>query len=366
MKTIGLAATALVVSAVAAQAVGLDRSGRPTSFIFEDGNMVEFSFGGANPSIDGSDVFTNPTGNIGDSFAVWGAGIRYQASDKLSFGLIIDEPYGADIMYGPSSTVLDGTAATVDSSAYTAFARYKFNDNFSVHGGLVYQNVSANVTLSGLAYQSSGLNGYNAAFSNDGAFGYMVGAAYEIPRIALRVALTYHSEIDHSLDTTQTINGVVVAPPSATDVTTPETIALDFQTGVAADTLVFGSIRFSHYSVTSVRPTALGGASLTDLENGFDVSLGVGRRFSEKWAGSATVGWSQKGEDDLVSPLGSTNGSVFLALGASYQLNEKTEISGGVRYTDFGNAIPNVGGNPVGAFGGDSAVSAGFRIQYSF
>mmetsp|Transcript_5355 Transcript_5355/g.8427 ORF Transcript_5355/g.8427 Transcript_5355/m.8427 type:complete len:367 (+) Transcript_5355:2842-3942(+) len=366
MKTIALAATALAVSAVSAQAVGLDRSGRPTAFIFEDGNMVEFSFGGANPSIDGSDIAANQTGNIGDSFAVWGAAVRYEVNEKLSFGLIIDEPYGADIFYGPSSTILSGTAATVNSSAYTAFGRYKFNDNFSIHGGIVYQNVSANVTLSGLAYQSSGLNGYNAAFSNDDGVGYMIGAAYEIPEIALRVALTYHSEIDHSLDTTQTINGVVVAPPSTTDVTTPESIELAFQTGVAANTLVFGSVRFSHYSVTSVRPTALGGASLTDLENAWEAEIGVGRRFNEKWAGSLTIGWEQQGEDNFVSPLGSTNGATFLSLGASYQLNDKTEISGGVRYTNFGDAIPNVGGNPVGSFSGNSAVSAGFRVQYSF
>lgn len=364
MKTIALAATALAVSAVTAQAVGLDRSGRPTAFIFEDGNMVEFSFGGANPSVDGSDVATNQTGNIADSFVIWGAGIRYELSDKLSFGLIIDEPYGADIFYGPSSTVLSGTAATVNSSAYTAFGRYKFNENFSIHGGLVYQNVNANVTLAGAAYGPR--SGYNADFSNDDAFGYMVGAAYEIPEIALRVALTYHSEIDHSLATTQTLNGVVIAPPSNTEVTTPETIELAFQTGVAADTLVFGSVRFSHYSVTSVRPTALGGASLTDLENAWEGEIGVGRRFNDKWAGSLSVGWEQKGEDNLVSPLGSTNGATFLSVGASYQLNDKTEISGGVRYTDFGDATPNVGGTPVGSFSGNSAVSAGFRVQYSF
>lgn len=375
MKTRLLTVAALLASTASAHAVGLDRSARPTAFIFEDGNKLQFSAGFGNPSIEGTDIANVPTGNIGDDFTIWGVAVRYELNDKLSFGLMIDEPYGADILYGPDSAVLGGTAAIVDSNAITAFARYKFNDRFSVHGGLVYQSVSADVTLSGSGY--GGLSGYNARFSNDSALGYMLGVAYEIPDIALRVALTYHSEIDHELDTTETgpafpfVFGAD-SVESITEVTTPETVRLDFQSGVAPNTLVFGHVRFSHYSATRVSPTGLQqlsgnpNASLTDLENAWDAAIGVGRRFNDKWAGSLSVGWEQKGEDDLVSPLGSTNGAVYLAVGASYQATDQIEISGGIRYTDFGNATPNVGGIEVGSFSGDTAISAGLRIQYSF
>ncbi|MEP1198723.1 OmpP1/FadL family transporter [Tateyamaria sp.] len=363
------AGAALVASSSAAYAVGLDRSTRPTGLIFESGNVLEFSLGYTNPSIDGTDGANTPTGNIAESFVIGGAGVRYEINDKFSVGLIVDEPYGADILYGPTSTFLAGTAAKVDSNAITAFGRYKFDENWSVHGGLVYQSLSANVTLSGAAYR--GLSGYNAAFSNDSSVGYMVGAAYEIPEIALRIALTYHSEIDHELDTFESIGATPIAS-STTDVTTPETIELAVQSGVAKDTLVFGSVRFSHYSATVVSPIGLQGAtmnpnaSLTDLENAWDAELGVGRRFNDKWSGSVSIGWEQKGSDDLVSPLSSTNGATYLTIGAAYQLNEKTKISGGIRYTDFGNAIANIGGNPVATFDSDSALSAGLRIQYSF
>lgn len=369
MKTYALAAVALTASAVSAHAVGLDRSARPTGLIFESGNILEFSIGGANPSIDGNDLTTANTGNIGDSFVIWGAGLRYELNDQFSFGVIIDEPYGADVLYGPTSPLLNGTQAIVDSNAVTAFGRYKFNDNWSVHGGLVYQSVSANVTLSGAAY--GGLSGYNAAFANDSAVGYMVGAAYEIPEIALRVALTYHSEIDHDLSTVEMVGAAPVAS-STTEVTTPETIELAFQSGVAEDTLVFGSVRFSHYSATTVSPIGLRtlsgnpNASLTDLENAWDAELGIGRRFNEKWAGRVSIGWEQKGEDDLVSPLGGTNGAVFLSVGASYDVNETVNISGGIRYTQFYDADPAVGGTQVATFENNSAISAGLRIQYSF
>jgi long-subunit fatty acid transport protein len=371
MNTHALSAAALlVVTSSAAYAVGLDRSGRPTGLIFESGNMFEFSAGYVSPSIDGTEVDIGlgqlPTGNIADTFRIWGAGLRYELSDTLALGVIIDEPYGANILYASTAPLLSGTAATVDSRAITGFVRYKFNENISAHGGIVYQSASADVTLSGQAYQSSGLNGYNAAFSKDYGVGYMIGAAYEIPEIALRAALTYHSEIDHSLDTTQTINGAVVALPSTTDVTTPETIELAFRTGVAADTLMFGSVRFSHYSVTSVRPTLLGGTSLTALENAWQAEIGLGRRFNDKWAGSLSVGWEQKGEDDLVSPLGATNGATFVSLGASYQATDTIKISGGIRYNNFGDANAEVGGTAVGSFSGNSAVSAGLKLQIGF
>ena len=199
MKKSASIAAILAASTSMASAAGLDRSGRSVNFIFEDGNKLEFSAGYANPSVDGNDVAgLNPaqsgSGSILDSFAVWGAAVRYQFNEKFSFGLIIDEPFGVDVDYGPSSPLLAGTGATVDSSAATAFGRYQFNENWSVHGGVVYQNLSASsVPLSGLGFGA--LNGYNASFANDSAFGYVLGAAYEIPEIALRVALTYLSLI---------------------------------------------------------------------------------------------------------------------------------------------------------------------------
>ncbi len=370
MNKFSIAALLLASTASTAFAAGLDRSSRSVAFIFEDGNKIELSAGFADPSIDGTDVATAGTGNIADSFGLFGGAIRYELNDQLSFGVLIEEPFGADILYGPATPVLGGTAATVNSSSVTAFGRYKFNERVSVHGGLVYQNLNADVTLSGAAYGP--LSDYNAAFSNDSGIGYMLGAAYEIPEIALRVALTYHSEIDHSLDTTETATALPATIASQTEVTTPEQIALAFQTGVAEDTLVFGSVRFSHYSVTTVSPmglqlaTANPEASLTDLENAFDVELGVGRRFSEKWAGSLSAGWSQSGEDVFGSPLGGTNGSVSLAVGASYQASDSLEISGGVRYTQFRDAVPTVGGTPVADFQGNSALSAGLRVQFSY
>lgn len=380
MKTQFLAAMTFGLSAMGANAGGLDRSGQPIEILFEEGNVLQFSASFTKPTVGGTQNSANPllgfgngvaVSNVAQSFQTFGVAVKYQLSDAVSFAVVVDEPYGADTLYsGNATSFLGGTGATVNSTAVTALARYKFNDRFSVHGGLRYQQIQANVSLGGQAF--GGLNGFNATFEKDGSLGYVVGAAYEIPDIALRVSLTYNSEIDHDLNTVETLRGVVVNPGSNTKVTTPESLNLAFQTGIAADTLLFGSIRYARHSTTQVSPTVFdaqvpgANSSLTDLEDSTDFEIGVGRRFNDKWSGSLAVGYQTSGADNLVSPLAPTNGARYISLGAKYDVNAKMAVSGGIRYTDLGDAVAAPGGRGAADFNGNSAVSAGFRVSFKF
>lgn len=414
MNRFALAVVASFTAAASAQAGGLDRSGQGIDPLFEEGNYAELSFGFVDPSVDGTDIqpgystgtalalnpsFGNDTGNVTENFLTVGAAFKYQFNEAVSFAVIVDEPYGSDVSYPASGntvaslavpgvqvegSALGGTEAIVDSYAVTALGRYQFGNGFSVHGGLRYQEISANVTLSGLAY--GGLNGYNAGFSSDGAFGYVVGGAYERPEIALRVALTYSSKIEHELSTKESVSGVPVSvlsggvfdETSTTDVTAPESLNLDFQTGVAKDTLVFGSIRYARYEDTLVSPAffdqqveAISGTtnnSLTDIDNSVDFEIGVGRRFTDKFSGSVAFGYSSSGDDDLVSPLAPTNGSRSIAVGGSYQVTDAVKLTGGVRYTDLRDARPETGTPDTARadFDNNDAVAVGLKIGYSF
>jgi len=153
-------------------------------------------------------------------------------------------------------------------------------------------------------------------------------------------------------------------------VTTPQAVNLDFQTGIAADTLLFGSIRWAEYSVVKVSPDFFdgqtNGASLTNIEDGFGYTLGVGRRFSDAWSGSFSVGYEPEGED-LVSPLAPTNGNYSVGLGAQYTM-DNVILSGGVRYIGLGDASAATG-TPLGAraaFTDNSAVAVGFKVAYTY
>ncbi|MEM7318936.1 MAG: aromatic hydrocarbon degradation protein, partial [Pseudomonadota bacterium] len=172
MRTVLCGAALLSASATVATAGGLDRTGQPIGLIFERGNYAEFSAGRADPSLTGNDVatlnpFGTPSGNVGRAFNQVAAGLKYELNDQFSFSLIYDQPWGSDISYPtanlnpttPGSLLLGGTEAFANSDALTAILRYKFDDTWSVHGGVRYQQIDGNIRLSGLAYGP--FSGYN-------------------------------------------------------------------------------------------------------------------------------------------------------------------------------------------------------------
>lgn len=390
MKTLATTASVLALTTTSALAGGLDRSGQSVGIIFQEGNYAEIAIGTTDPSVTGVDIATTgSTGNVADGFDSISGAIKLQVNEKLSFSVILEEPYGSDIDYPElaTSALLGGTQARASTQSTTFVARYKFNPNFSVHGGLRNQTISGNVTLNGAAYggppipPTPGVSGYNVALGKDTAWGYLVGVAYERPEIALRVALTYNSEITHDLPTTETvaITGLGTLPfvsgttsnTSLTEVKSPQSVNLEFQTGVAEDTLVFGSIRWAQWSAFKIDPANFVNATnggLVDLDDSVTYTLGVGRRFNDKWSGSASMTYEAQGDDKLVSPLAPTDGLFAIALGARYQATESMSISGGMRYNWLGNASPETGTPDVAraTMTDNTALSMGLRIGFQF
>ncbi|NJM84429.1 MAG: aromatic hydrocarbon degradation protein, partial [Tabrizicola sp.] len=293
--------------------------------------------------MEGNDVAVfggQPTGDVANTYSQIAFSYKYDISDNLSFALNLDQPFGADVSYATTSVALGGTEAQTQATALTGILRYKFNDAFSAHGGLRAQRADGFVRLAGLAY--GGLNGYNVTFDSDVAPGYLVGVAYEKPEIALRVALTYNSAVKHEFDTTERIGDVQVAAPSVTEVKTPQSVNLDFQTGVAKDTLVFGQIRWADWSNFKLDPaffTPLAGGGLVNLEDSVTYTLGVGRRFNENWSGSFSLTYEDGGSDSLVSPLAPTDGRIGATLGAVYT-KDNMKVTAGINYSRLGDAEP--------------------------
>ncbi len=374
MKKFLTAGAALMVSTSMAGAVGLDRSGQGISALFEEGSYAEFSFGYVMPSLSGNDVVAfggSPTGNVAAEYGVAGLAYKQQFNDQISFAVIFDQPYGADIYYPTAaaggSVALGGTAATLRSSAVSGIGRYEFGNGFSAHAGIRAQTVSANVTLGGAAY--GGLNGYNVNLGSSTEYGYLAGVAYEKPEIALRLAVTYFSAIDYTFDTRENFAPGVV---SGSKVTTPQAVNIDFQTGIAADTLLLASVRWADYGTVILSPATFDAVtpaetntSLTDIDSGYGYSVGIGRRFSDQLSGSATIGYEPTG-DMLVSPLSPSNGNYSIALGAQYKVNDNMRVSGGIRYVVLGDADAQTAGAARSNFTGNDAVAIGIKVAYNF
>lgn len=357
-----------------ASAGGLDRTGQFLGDLFAEGDVAKLSFGTVSPSVSGTGLFTGAEfSEVGNNFNQTSASVKMDITDALSFLVIYDEPFGVDVEYdgNPAATELAGTVAFVDSSAVTAVGRYKFGNGFSAHAGLRAQTIEGNITLSGLAYGTA--SGYNIETDSDTEFGYLVGVAYERPDIALRVALTYNSAIDYELDAVDEFPAAsFLAGEHILETSTPESWNLEFQTGVAEDTLVFGSIRWAAWGDFDVPANALSLAAgspvdLADIDDSTDFVIGVGRRFTDRFAGSVSIQYEAEG-DELVSPLAPTNGRLGLTVGGSYKITDALTLAGGVNYTTVGDAMPETGTPDVARadFEDNDSIGVGFSLAYSF
>ena len=383
MKFALTGAAALLITAAPVFAGGIERYNQGLAPLFEKGNYVELGFGHVKPSVDGTDVAGFDTGNVSNSYNQIGLAYKHQFTEQLSGLIMLNQPFGADVYYPTAaeggSPVLGGTLADVSSTHLTGVLRYVMPNNFGVHGGINIARAKGNVALNGAAYGP--VAGYEVDLDDDTAAGWLAGVSWEKPEIAARVSLTYHSEIDHELDTVE--QGPLIDPDgpgpapflplldaeSVTKVSTPKSWTLDFQTGVAEDTLVFGSIRWVDWSSFKVDPkqfVAVTGGGLVELDDSTTYTLGVGRKLTEEWSMAGSISWEKKG-DDLVSPLAPTNGRVGVSLAGIYTRNNM-KITTGINYTKLGDAKPETGTPDTqrAEMTGNHAWGVGVRVGYSF
>jgi long-subunit fatty acid transport protein len=357
-------ASILALGATSALAGGIDRSGQSVGIIFEQGNYIEFSLGTVSPNVSGTAIAGLGGASSGDmaaSYAQLGLGYKQTLANGLEAAIIYDQPFGANVDY-PTGTgyYAQGSTAELKAHAITGILKYKMPSNVSVYGGLRYQTLEATASI-------PFVGGYTATGERDGGVGYLVGAAWEKPEIALRVALTYNSKIKHEVTTTETGPGALV---STTDIETPQSVNLDFQSGIAANTLLFGSIRWVEWSAFDITPAvyfgATGGGSLVSYDNDtISYSLGVGRKINENWSAAVTLGY-EKANGGFSSNLGPTDGNKSIGVGATYT-KDNMKVTGGIRYVDIGDAQTQLGAfAPSANFNNNHALGVGMRVGFSF
>ncbi len=350
-----LASALVICTATQAWAGGVERTTQSSAILFEDDTYVEFSLGIANPSVSGS-VGPLQSGDIAPRQTNVSASARWDVAPDISAAVIFDQPYGADVEYPTSTYPLTGSTAVLRSNAITALGAYDLGDGFTLFGGAKAQSLSMDVALPATPYTAKGDETWE--------MGYVVGAAYERPDIALRLALTYHSAIDYALPTTE--NG---ATSLDTAVTTPEAVNLEFQTGVAPDTLVFASARWVDWESFKVSPAgyAAGNPAAPNLVSYDNASrsftLGVGRRFSDVWSAAATLGF-EPSSDGRQSNLGPVNGNRSIGLGVTYTRGNM-KLSAGARYVLLGDAVTALPGPALTDFSDNDAIAFGLRLGFS-
>ena len=380
-------------------AAGLDRSGQSISAFLQPGNYAEAGISVLDPTVKGKDNNGNKVEDMGDDYYFPSAAIKVQATDKISLGLIYDQPFGADATYqvdGSSfSNGSEGTSVEVRTNNLTALIGYQPNENWNFYAGPVWQTVEADIKLRGAAY--SLLSGYNIKVDQEEAYGWLAGFAYQIPEIALKASVTYRSEIKHEakshetsglailgqqlpaaghpLSSAKPILATLGARESTVEAVTPQSVNIDLQSGIAKNTLAFANIRWVHWDQFAVTPSLLAQASalakgkaqnLIDYsDDQWSATVGLGHKFNNKWSGTAAIGWDS-GAGNPVTTLGPTEGYWSVGLGSQYSPAENYFIQAGVKYFWLGDAKAQTGGNIVGEFKDNTAIGYGMKIGYRF
>ncbi|WP_375546085.1 outer membrane protein transport protein [Sedimentimonas flavescens] len=381
MGRVLLSASAVALCASAVNAGGIERSAQSVALLFEEGNYIEFNMGRVKPEVSGTQMFPYPSaafvgadsGDMTENYNTYSLGLKLKVNEKLDFALIVDEPIGADVSYPMTGYLYGGSTADVNALATTALLRYRLPNNFSVIGGVRAIKTSGRVHL---------FTGYDMQTSSETDFGYVVGVAWEKPEIAARIALTYNSAVSHKFDATEVAGGFTFDTEFETDI--PQSILLEGQTGIAKDTLVFGSVRWVDWSAFDISPYMYTNAPSNHFKDALvsyeddtiTYTLGVGRRFNQNWSGAVFVS-HEAGTGGYAGNLGPTDGATALGLAATYT-RDNLKITGGVRYVMIGDTktevpsaflggqCPNQDCGTFAEFEDNTAVAFGLRVGYSF
>ncbi|MFU8545787.1 OmpP1/FadL family transporter [Acinetobacter junii] len=388
-------------------AAALDRSGQSIAPFLQLGNYFEAGISVLDPDVSGKDTSQNDTGDMANYYYSPNAALKLQATEHFSIGLIYDQPYGANAQYSGKNNFVenrplpfkDGTSVTVKTENLNLLFGYQPSQNWKLYAGAVYQTLDANVLLRGLSY--SAYSGYDFKTGRDEAVGWLAGVAYQIPEIALKTSLTYRAKIKHEMNAYEkhAIAGLtgnagfdallnnINNSQGETEITTPQSVNLDFQTGIMADTVAFANLRWVNWKDFAIRPYKFGAASIlppivasTGKKDGFDlvaytedqysITTGVGRKLNDQWAGNVSVGWDS-GAGNPVTTLGPTEGYWNVGLGIQYSPAPNYFIAGGVKYFWLGDAKAQSGSqfntpNYVAEFENNDAIAYGMKIGYKF
>lgn len=391
-------------------AAGLDRSGQSIAAFLQPGNYFEAGISVLDPEVKGKDTSGNQTGDMASDYYFPHAALKIQATDHFSVGLIYDQPFGADAEYSGNSTFVEnrpvpfqgGTSVTVDTQNLNLLFGYQPNENWNLYAGAVYQTVDGTVLLRGTTY--SVFNGYDFRTGEDESVGWLAGVAYQIPEIALKASVTYRSEIEHKMNASENFGAAgYISIPGApgqsaqlnqlmtdlnassgeTKLTTPQSVNIDFQTGIMANTVAFANIRWVDWSNFKVQPynfaklsKVVGQNPTINKPNGFNLidykedqisaTVGVGRKFNERWGGNVSVGWDS-GAGNPVTTLGPTEGFWSVGTGVRFSPAENYFIGAGVKYFWLGDADAVTGAHSnAGKFTNNDAIAYGLNIGYKF
>ena len=360
---------------------GWEASRLDTSMMYNDGGYAEVGTSSISYDINAT-IQTNESHKMAKDQTRTALGVKMQyesfdigLTNYLSGAIQLDGVAGHSAGCGAGAALVNCSlvpSADVEMTSTALLGRYRIDENFSVLGGINRYSVSdATVqTLTGY-YEVSGDQVVP-----------MAGAAYENKEIALRVELLLQTETDVDLTASSSLHpdtNVDPTPPSSVtgaQMVIPQTITLNFQSGIAEDTLLFGSVHQAKWDSAQINIPANAthasgpvAAVSSNFSNKTAYSIGIGRKLNESI--SILGSYSSEGGGGSTSTDGFTltDGSQTLAFGARYTKDNMT-ISGGYSYTKVGDVTVSADISPLpdltATYADNKVTGIGLKVGFSF
>ncbi len=379
-----LTAAALAAFASAAQAGGFSRGEADTDILFE-GDDYAFRAGATYVSprreFETTGGLANNDGSYTEGYWIPSVAAKIGVSENFACALTYTEAFGAHANYG-----MDARMAAIrngnnpygekgfDSNEYGATCDVKFDvgkGKLHLLGGVFMQDFSYTavneIDTLPIPQDPSRPHG-TLRLEDDSAFGYRLGAAYEIPEYALRVSLMYRSKVKHDADegSYDVMDLGSIFLPATGYGTLPQSLKLSAQTGVAPGWLVYGSVKWMDWSVLDALNYNIGGRDFRDAYNwkdGWTIQAGVAHVFTEKLTGTVNLTW-----DKGVGTGADINTDTW-TLGTGIQAKVgpgDLRFGGGISYLTSGSQSVAKGASYDATAGGDwsYAISGSFKISF--
>jgi long-chain fatty acid transport protein len=368
LKTIVAVAATGVAMVSAAQAGGYNRGSANLDGLYSDSLGIYSGVTYVAPSRSYSSVtgvrvlggvaaaFAQGPVEFGESFAVPYASAGGQIIDNVACVGSYSQPYGADSSYTGAITyhIASQSLASRELGLTCSYRHEMGKGRVSFIGGVFNEYIEYKQARNFLlAFGTVGDSRINVTSDT---WGYRLGMAYEIPEIAFKASLIYRSQTDHTAtgNYTNTPFAILAAAANAsapgtysgaelaayganmsatatTSASLPQSVELSLQSGVAPGWLVFGSVKWTDWSVLGRIDLVEGinsrqfSTSRFFFKDGWTVTGGAAHRFNEKVAASASLTWDRgvsTGWDTLTDTW-------TVAGGVAFDVTDKIQLRGG-------------------------------------
>lgn len=309
------------------------------SLVYSDKEKVSLAYSSYRYNFNGDYSATLGGGQTGESFEdtnVYTFGLHKALTDNLTVSAQLYDPYNLNVSH--QEGFYAGTEALIETQSLAITFKYQLDDSFSLHAGPTVNktsgsmNINSNIASVSANQTPGAVPSINADFGSDTALGYVAGASFEMPDIALRASLTYQSKVDHTFDVTETSDIILSNTGGATNQATnesrfslPKAIMFDFQTGIAEGTLLTFSAQWREWS-DQVITSSVAGELASYSKDAMTYKLGAAKQFSDAFA--AYIQYiHEEPLEDKVNPLAPNDGYRGVFLATSYLVGDVNLIA---------------------------------------